>query len=186
MKVVLLSALAVSLAVYAWAIRRVFAQTAQIALGMRALQLLGAVFGVATMIVFVAIDSVSMMQGSVALAVYALALWIFSAARHAIAEHRLTLAFSDDVPQQLVQHGIYRLVRHPFYLAYSLTWIAGVVAVPHPITASACLVMLPIYWTAARFEEQKFLRSDLAAHYSDYARRTGMLWPAVTLWLRRN
>lgn len=185
MKAALLLALVGSLAIYGWAIRKLFLRTERVAPAMQLIQVLGLGSGIATAVVIALADDASMLRGVLALVLYGLALCVFAAARRAIAQCRLTLAFSKDVPQQLVQHGIYSVVRHPFYLAYSLTWFAGLVAVPHVVTAAASISMLLLYILAARYEEQKFARSALAEHYATYVRRTGMLWPSLAPWLHR-
>src|SRR5687767_7646044 len=47
----------------------------------------------------------------------------------------LSLAFSRDQPAHLVTVGPYKLVRHPFYLAYTLAWVGGTVATAQPALA---------------------------------------------------
>jgi len=52
-----------------------------------------------------------------------LGLWGWSA--RTAGSRRLSLAFSDDAPKALITGGPYRIVRHPFYAAYLLYWLAG-------------------------------------------------------------
>jgi protein-S-isoprenylcysteine O-methyltransferase Ste14 len=104
---------------------------------------------------------------------------VFLAAKRALRGHRLTLAFSSDTPRFLVENGIYSRVRHPFYLAYTLTWLGGVIAVPGAWTLSTTIVMLILYWAAALLEEKKFASSDYAESYAAYRSRSGMFWPTL-------
>jgi protein-S-isoprenylcysteine O-methyltransferase Ste14 len=115
----------------------------------------------------------------IAVAFYAAGIAIFFAAKSALSGYRLALAFSPDVPRFLIEKGIYSRVRHPFYMAYCLTWTAGVIAtlsIPATITAS---LMIGIYVWAARFEESKFGKSTLAIDYVAYRARAGMFWPKI-------
>lgn len=115
------------------------------------------------------------------LVLLALSQWIFRSAIRATAAHKLSLAFSTDVPTGLNQSGIYRRVRHPFYLAYALTWLAVVVGTLHPCALLALALMLGFYLTAAQREEGKFLGSPLAAAYRDYQGQSGMFLPRLLL-----
>jgi protein-S-isoprenylcysteine O-methyltransferase Ste14 len=110
---------------------------------------------------------------------YALSLAVFWSAVLTHGRRPPTLAFSDDAPDRLVESGPYRHVRHPFYLSYSLAWLAGVAATRQPWLLVSVTVMGAIYVSAARREERKFLAGQLAASYRDYQRRTGMFVPQV-------
>src|SRR5690606_36944772 len=41
--------------------------------------------------------------------------------------NQLSFAFSEQGPSGVVKHGPYKFVRHPFYVSYTLAWIAGFV-----------------------------------------------------------
>jgi len=75
--------------------------------------------------------------------------------------------------------GPYRYVRHPFYLSYSLFWLAGAVAVPYWPMIVGSLGMLTLYYRAAAQEEQTIARSGLSAEYEAYKRTTGMFLPRI-------
>jgi protein-S-isoprenylcysteine O-methyltransferase Ste14 len=92
---------------------------------------------------------------------------------------RLGIAYAQIEPKSLVRAGPYRWVRHPFYSAYILFWLGGVVA-----TASPPLIVVPIvmgiyYFLAAKAEEKQLLDSKFGYSYADYIRRTGMFLPLV-------
>lgn len=106
---------------------------------------------------------------------------LFRTAIGATQPSKLSLAFSGDAPASLNQSGPYRFIRHPFYTAYSLTWLAAVIATAHPAACVAMLTMMTFYWTAARREERKFLSSPLAAAYRRYQKFTGMFLPYPSL-----
>lgn len=92
---------------------------------------------------------------------------------------RLTAAFSDDLPRELIAAGPYRWVRNPFYLSYLLAYVHAAVASRSPWAVVPLLLMAGIYGTAAVLEERKFACSDFAEAYRAYARRTGRFLPWV-------
>jgi protein-S-isoprenylcysteine O-methyltransferase Ste14 len=97
----------------------------------------------------------------------------------------LSAAFSPDEPAHLVDWGPYRFIRHPFYSAYLLTWLAGFVATARFALIPTIVVMFWIYWRAADLEEKKFAASPLAENYRRYSQLTGRFLPAPLGWLRR-
>jgi protein-S-isoprenylcysteine O-methyltransferase Ste14 len=68
-------------------------------------------------------------------------------------------------------------VRHPFYTAYILFWIAGGLAAASWAACAATAVMSAIYIHAALREESKFTGSPLSAEYAAYCRTAGFMWP---------
>lgn len=104
---------------------------------------------------------------------------LFHSASRATEARRLSLAFSTDLPAHLNDAGPYRLVRHPFYLAYIVTWSAVALTSQHPAAFTALFVTTLLYALAALREERKFLRSPMAAAYRAYQRRVGMFVPRI-------
>jgi len=92
---------------------------------------------------------------------------------------RLSLAFSRDEPDFLLMRGPYRFVRHPFYTAYLLYWLGGVVAAREALLLLAVAVMAAGFTWAARREEGKFAASRLGPAYDAYRARTGMFLPRL-------
>ncbi len=120
----------------------------------------------------------------------ALALYAASAALYwsAIAHTRGKLAACGQgiTSRQLVQSGPYRVVRHPFYTAYNLTWIAGLAATGWAPLIMTVVVMAAVYERSARAEEAGFLQGPLALEYLRYKRRAGRYLPGLSRrwWLR--
>jgi protein-S-isoprenylcysteine O-methyltransferase Ste14 len=94
----------------------------------------------------------------------ALALYVWCAWIHRSTP--LSLAFEPDEPQHLVTEGPYRWVRHPFYSAYLLSYVAGLVMSGDGRLFAVLAMMAAIYGFAARREEMKFGRSALALEYA--------------------
>jgi len=125
-------------------------------------------------------DGVQAMTDWIAVAVALASGGLFLWGLRTVRQHRLTAAFSDDVPQELITTGPFRFVRNPFYLSYLLAYCHAVCASQSWLAAIPLAIMAAIYATAARFEERKFLRSELAGAYQKYARRTGRFLPFPT------
>lgn len=109
----------------------------------------------------------------ITLAAIALFWWAVATTRRT----RLTLAFSNDQPTFLLDHGPYALVRHPFYTSYILFWVGAATDASSPLFWIVPIIVTILYVRAASIEEGKFVRSDLAMRYHDYRTRTGMLVP---------
>lgn len=167
---------------FAWAIRSHFSNDDRpiINPGMRLIALLGTISFLIEMSAIMLNDDYNVLATSAALLLYLISTSIFWWAVRATTATRLTLAFTGDEPEFLLQTGPYRLVRHPFYLAYSLFWIAGVFAGNSLFLAVVPAAMIGLYYRAATFEEHKFIASDrLRNKYENYRAKTGMLVPKI-------
>lgn len=164
-----------SFLIYAHAIQRIFVNSGGADSRMRLIQVLGTLFALLHLWCLWDV-SANLVGQTIGMVLYAAGLASFFAAKEALSGYRLTLAFSPDTPQQLIDRGIYARVRHPFYMAYSLTWLSGAIAAPSIQTAASALVMITLYIVASRLEEQKFAETDLGAAYAAYRMRAGMLW----------
>lgn len=102
---------------------------------------------------------------------------LYAWAVRTVRQRRLTASFSKDTPLELIDRGPFRLVRHPFYLAYLLCYLQALLA------SRSTWALLPLAWmgivyaTAARREEQKFMSSPLAPAYAAYKQTTGAFVP---------
>lgn len=96
-----------------------------------------------------------------------------------IRKNKLSIVFSADSPEFHMNRGPYAIVRHPFYTSYILTYAALALAGQEPLLIVLCLGMFFTYYFAARFEEKKFLESDLKNSYQKYQTQTGMFFPRI-------
>lgn len=101
-----------------------------------------------------------------------------------VKQNRLTAAFSDDTPAELITGGPFRWVRNPFYLSYLLAYTQALLAARSWWAVVPLVWMAVVYGTAVWLEERKFLRSPLADNYRRYARRTGRFLPVPTPFSR--
>ena len=84
-----------------------------------------------------------------------------------------------DRPRRLVTSGPYARVRHPFYLAYLLMFLAAAMIAPSPVVLAALVyAAVALGCTAAR-EERRLSASDLGGSYRAYMARTGRFLPRV-------
>lgn len=88
-------------------------------------------------------------------------------------DKKLTLAFDETLPDRIVTTGIYRIVKHPFYVSYTLFWLALIVATQSIVTVIITGVLVSIYVVAARREEAFLMGSEAGPEYAAY--RKGML-----------
>jgi protein-S-isoprenylcysteine O-methyltransferase Ste14 len=105
---------------------------------------------------------------------------LYEWARHTIWGRRFGIGWGTHVPEELVDEGPYRVVRHPIYLSYLLAFVAAFVALPHWITALMLVGNSGLFAHAARSDERRIAQSPLAEAYAEYRRRVGMFFPHVT------
>lgn len=168
---------------FVWAVKHHFAARGKMPVGMRIVSLASLVSLFLQLYAVARLERVNIFLAVAGILLYAISLWIFRQAIRATRRRRLTLAFSDDEPRHLETSGIYRFVRHPFYLSYLLFWAAGLIVTGGEwflfLTGAA---MFAVYFRAARLEEAKFAASPLGADYSKYRTQTGMVFPKIKIW----
>jgi protein-S-isoprenylcysteine O-methyltransferase Ste14 len=169
-----------NMALFAQAICHAFTRPEGMPLLMRVLSGVGLAGVFADSVLLASIREMHPWQAVAGAIFLALSQWLFRAALSAMRTAPLSLAFSNDVPAFLLQRGPYRRVRHPFYTAYALSWLAVVVLTWSGVALMVFLIISALYVTAALREERKFLRSTLAADYRAYQQRTGMFLPFVS------
>ena len=163
---------------FLWSIRYFFKSSDKLSGGMKGVAFFGALFMVWQMGLLL-FSPAKNGWGLVALPLYFSSLALFWWAIRVNLHKPLTYAYDLDQPQHLVQEGPYRYLRHPFYTAYSLTWMAGVLATDEPWLLLSVLVMGLLYRKAALQEEKKFISSPLGADYQRYRAQTGMFLPRL-------
>ncbi len=177
-QLVLALLLLVCLTSFTWAMRNFFVKPERMTPGLRVTLAAGFVFSLTHFVVLFRTSDIQLIPAIAAATLYCTALGLFW---WTIASHRvqpLAACFSRNEELHLVQHGPYRLVRHPFYCSYLLTWLAGAVATLNPVLGLTFVVMFFLYLAAARNEESKFATSSLAEAYSQYRRSTGQFFPS--------
>jgi protein-S-isoprenylcysteine O-methyltransferase Ste14 len=108
----------------------------------------------------------------VAFALYAISAALFWSAV-AVTRGKLAACGQSYVSTEVVKEGPYRHIRHPFYAAYNLTWLAGYAATGWWPLAANAMLMGAVYERFARQEERSFLAGALAGEYREYQRQAG-------------
>ena len=114
---------------------------------------------------------------AIGIAGLALSLALFQWASHSIRGRVFSLAGHDDLPQFVHHSGPYAYIRNPFYASYILAGISTIVMWPNVWGGVVVLFAIAYYVWLARYEEQKFSHSPVAAEYAEYKARTGRLLP---------
>lgn len=117
------------------------------------------------------------LQALVAGVLYFLAVLLFTWAWKANSSRPLDFVGSRREPSQLNTSGPYSLVRHPFYTAYMVAWVASVTAAPYLEIVLVAIFLIGWYLIAAKREEALFLTSPLSDRYRRYQSETGMFIP---------
>lgn len=97
---------------------------------------------------------------------------------------KFSIVFSNDTPNIFIKSGLYKVVRHPFYMIYLIAYSAVGIIIPNPILLLLILAMYLIYYTAAKLEERKFHNSQFSEEYEVYKRQTGMLFPKISSYFK--
>jgi protein-S-isoprenylcysteine O-methyltransferase Ste14 len=166
-------------ALFIWARYAVFRIDGRTPRGARLIEV-AAVASLLTGLVLIGLrDGADVVFDPVAVAAAGLSGGLFAWGVVTVKRNRLTAAFSDDSPAELITAGPFRWVRNPFYLSYLLAYLHAALASRSPWALLPLGLMAGIYGTAAVLEERKFARSPLADTYRAYARRTGRFVPWV-------
>lgn len=145
----------------------------------RALQDVGVVFAVTHFGGLVVLGSVGQNWAIAAIALYIAATLLFLSALEAARRVPLPRTFVDDPgPRALITTGPFAVIRHPFYLAYSLAWLGAPVATHGPVITLMAVVAIGFYVIAARREEKQ-LEQRFGEAYRAYKMGTGMILPSV-------
>jgi len=112
-------------------------------------------------------------------ALYVCGLVLFFWSLTTIRGRAFPVAYSRVLPKKIVTSGPYAWVRHPFYLAYSMTWMAGLVTTLKVMLIPTVIVMLAFYIDAVRCEEKLLFAGHLRDEYVAYKARIGIIGPKI-------
>lgn len=150
----------------------------------RALQDVGVAFAVVHFGGILTLGSAGPRWAAAGIVMYVLAALLFLSALESARRVALPRTLVDDpMPKALITSGPFAIVRHPFYIAYSLAWMAAPVATHGPLIALSGVIAVVIYIVAARREERQ-----LEAHFGDgyraYRAKSGALVPSLPSLVR--
>lgn len=170
---------------FGWAMRCFFTQPEPTrSLGLQLIYIFGTVFSLVHLGAIYLFYKANLVTAVSSALLYGVSLSLFWWTIQVNRTKALSLAFSEDSPEHLVQQEPYRIIRHLFYISYTLTWLAGFICVPSAILLASVITMFTISYLAACQEEKKFAAGILAASYQQYRRQVGMFFSKLLLWLK--
>jgi protein-S-isoprenylcysteine O-methyltransferase Ste14 len=169
--------LAVCLSSFGWGMRHFFICPNPSTPGMKLTGCLGAAFALLHLGGIAWCPDLSLARAALAAAGYTAACGLFWWAVSANRTHPLPACFSPAAQVYFTRYGPYRIIRHPFYCSYLITWFTGLAVTCNMWLAPTAIVMLALYATAARCEERQFTGGPLAKAYREYCARTGQFLP---------
>lgn len=130
------------------------------------------------------LGSVSPVWAAAGIAMYFFATLLFLSALDSAKRVHLPRTLVDDpMPKALITAGPFALVRHPFYLAYALAWLAAPVATHGPLITISGVLAVAVYVYAARREE-RLLEAHFGDAYRTYRTRVGSIFPSLPALVR--
>lgn len=157
---------------FTWALYRHFEVHGHMPHSMRALS----IFSLIAYVTFLAIGLLSEPRSwliAAAIALFIASLIIFWSAIFASRQGGLHVAHEEAVSRAIVTSGPYRYLRHPFYVAYRLFWLATAL-IGGPVLWMFTLAFLVWYAILAREEEKRLLQSELGSLYEAYLSERGL------------
>jgi protein-S-isoprenylcysteine O-methyltransferase Ste14 len=117
--------------------------------------------------------------GVLVLLLYSLGVGLFWWA--ALTAKQLEFAFSSNVGNVVIT-GPFAIVRHPFYLSYTLIWLANSLLFNSIYLWITLIYLTAFYINSAQTEEKVYLKSRYSKEYQDYSQNVGMFLPRILKW----
>lgn len=96
-----------------------------------------------------------------------------------IGKHKLLVAGSEENPLHFFSSGPFKLVRHPFYSTYLLSYLGTGISTFNLPYVILVLISILFYYRTAKDEESLFVSSDFREKYLLYRNKTGMFIPKL-------
>ena len=129
--------------------------------------------------ILLGVNSERLLLESVGMPFFALSIALIA---FTIGIHRVPLALwhqNNDEPKNIVTHGPYAWVRHPFYTSFMICLTGCVIICPHPSTIlTLCYAIIALMVTARR-EESRLSSSEFGKEYQEYMKNVGRFFPGV-------
>lgn len=94
---------------------------------------------------------------------------------------KLDFALSDKVGK-IIKTGPFSIVRHPFYLSYSLIWTGSTLLFNSISLWITLIYLLAFYVKSAKTEEKVISSSEHSKEYQLYSQQVGMFIPRINKW----
>ena len=80
---------------------------------------------------------------------------------------------------QLIQHGVYRSIRHPMYSSFVLYSLGQALVLPNWLAGPSYFVAMALLFALRLVPEERMMREEFGENYEDYMARTKRLVPRV-------
>jgi protein-S-isoprenylcysteine O-methyltransferase Ste14 len=108
----------------------------------------------------------------------AASLWLFWRS-HADLGRNWSITLEVRTGHELIQNGVYRLIRHPMYAAIFLFCFAQGLLLENWLAGWSALVAFTVLYVIRTPREERMMCEFFGEQYRDYMRQTGRLWPRV-------
>lgn len=169
---------------FIWGMTQFFSRPTKIPLKAKLFAILNGIFCVLHLACIARVQTISVLTGVSSIIIYLVAGSLFWWSIWATHKKPPAVMYMNNVPQTIFTGGPYSLIRHPFYTAYILYWLGGVIATQYLwlITTVACITS--IYYWAAKGEEQMILSGQNSSAYREYLQSTGMFFPRLNIFAK--
>jgi len=132
-------------------------------------------------VLLVLADDTPLPQVTVAFVLFGISNILFWSALFSHGARRPSAVFGETTPEALITSGPYRIVRHPFYLAYIAAFLGSAFVGNHWSLFLTTLGLFACYDWAARNEERLLINDTgpIGERYRDYKRRSWRWLPLV-------
>jgi len=108
-----------------------------------------------------------------------LSLLIYWLCVSSVRDFKLAVIHGNIEGNKILDRGIYKYIRHPFYTSYLFCYLGLVFCLPQiPVIITVCLLVC-VYIRAAWVEEKNLLASAEGENYASYKKSTGMFLPKI-------
>lgn len=101
---------------------------------------------------------------------------------YTLGTHKIPIALwhqDNDDPKSIVTFGAYKYIRHPFYAAFIVAFVAAFIYAPQILTICSLLYGLIVLNSTATSEEKRLCGSDFGEEYKVYMEHTGRFLPMI-------
>ncbi len=169
-----------TLIVFAVALQNFFIQPPTLTKPQRLFQNLSVVVGFVHGFGLLVLGSAGERWAAVGIGMYAGSLALFLSSIESARSAPMTRTFVYEPRcDRILNTGPYRVIRHPIYLSYSLTWLAAPVATHNLVLLGTAVFMIACYLVSAAEEERRLSTGPLAEDYRKHRASTWRILPFV-------
>lgn len=106
-------------------------------------------------------------------------LFIFWWSAITIKNYHFDVIFSENSPEQIVLHGPYRWIRHPFYCSYILCYLGIIILNRNSLISFVSFSLIFYYFIEAKKEERKILNGSQREVYLSYQKKSYRFLPFI-------